>query len=1045
MTNKVLGGGIIDGALGVNPDFSEVEAGLGRILTSVSARGYLQYWIVEETQKAGGNLLANGLYANTTTLQEVGGDTSQLRQAIEAVYKAQGYNNVFFFEDGFTYAESNDVGIYEDGTAWTYADAGALPVTVAAGTVPANPPYKQVAYSTAAQVSTNTSDTVQSFIDNFALKIFQSPTDGGLTEIQTRTVDANEVYEVRKTSDNSLATIYSDAAGTTEVVQDGTSNVSSSDGVVKFYIADGDYYVEVGGVKSNFTDIVKATNVETSDGKSVQDTHDAMRAMLIAQGLSGEYGFFAKGFDYVNVGDVGIDTDGKIYTYVGAASLPFSVAAGTNPVGSGDYNIEVFNNVTAVSGEEELRDIYSTIIGMQVIVVSNGGVTHLRTLELLTDGTGILTAGGLHANLVITEPRKIYASQLFLDGGDNATSVLAGSLLQKIENESINNIVLDTGDLLVTGALPYIYGGITFSGGGRLLVNTLDNVLQSYVSQKTDSKKYHGKLNMGTVFGQASKAAIKRKEIRIVLLGDSISACADYDSVNIPNGYRPLYGVDNYERNNCFGASMYNEIVAALPSDVRVRFYSRSIAGRAYANIATAWDTLNPTVFSGREQADAGKAWRDCVIDLNPDLVIHSMGMNETPKTYIQGFTEQWIEFLKDEQRSNCFDQSIVTTPNPNFTDAGVSGDFRAYNLNANKIFVAQLQRTMAREHGYSLVDVAFNSNLKRYGFDPRSTNFTAVEKPLLYSDGSTAKAIQPATAETLFQSDTPLFQSTVFYVSGGASSDTAGFDFRFQFGDALVQVAAGLITIYPAGTLRVNNIIQAKSVAYVLPAQTQTKFTITLTPTSIYVYVNNTLTIHFENVYFTATLPVRANNNSNQFVTSVYNMKYFGSQFARYGQDSVTNGDYYGGLDFTSNINGGGVNHPSSTMLAEIYIPPVREFFTDLLNSNNEFSTVLGGTPANGAAFLGRISMIPRNRVAIKEYFSGLEVIVTVNLDGVSYTVNSNNAIVDVYIDPDDMSVFIKNTTEGIYGFELEGEWAVKKPTNIGLVTPRGTVLSTV
>ena len=85
--------------------------------------------------------------------------------------------------------------------------------------------------------------------DAFALKIFQSPTAGGLTEIQTRTVDAGEVYEVRKTSDNSLATIYSDAAGTIEIVQDGIDNKSGSDGVVEFFVSDGDYYVEVGSAK----------------------------------------------------------------------------------------------------------------------------------------------------------------------------------------------------------------------------------------------------------------------------------------------------------------------------------------------------------------------------------------------------------------------------------------------------------------------------------------------------------------------------------------------------------------------------------------------------------------------------------------------------------------------------------------------------------------------------------------------------------------------------------------------------------------------------
>lgn len=98
-------------------------------------------------------------------------------------------------------------------------------------------------------IKLETGESVQEFADSFALKIFQSPTDGGLTEIQTRTVNANEVYEVRKTSDDSLATIYSDEDGVTEIIQDGTDNKSGSDGVVEFYIADGDYYVEAGVVK----------------------------------------------------------------------------------------------------------------------------------------------------------------------------------------------------------------------------------------------------------------------------------------------------------------------------------------------------------------------------------------------------------------------------------------------------------------------------------------------------------------------------------------------------------------------------------------------------------------------------------------------------------------------------------------------------------------------------------------------------------------------------------------------------------------------------
>tara|TARA_R110002124_G_C8974544_1_gene515743 strand:+ start:7799 stop:10573 length:2775 start_codon:yes stop_codon:yes gene_type:complete len=179
--------------------------------------------------------------------------------------ESRGFNTKGTFTDGFTYELPNDVGLDADGNPWILIDTSSLPVIVSAGTTPSNPPYKQVAYGTAAQVSTNTSDTVQSFVDSFALKIFQSPSSEGLTEIQTRTVAAGEVYEVRKTSDGTFATIYSNAAGTTEIVQNGTSNKSGSTGAVEFYIADGDYYVEVDSVQGNF-DVKKLEPFKNTDG-----------------------------------------------------------------------------------------------------------------------------------------------------------------------------------------------------------------------------------------------------------------------------------------------------------------------------------------------------------------------------------------------------------------------------------------------------------------------------------------------------------------------------------------------------------------------------------------------------------------------------------------------------------------------------------------------------------------------------------------------------------------------------------------------------------
>ena len=229
MTNKVLGGGIIDGALGVNPDFSEIEAGLGRVVQSIDENGTVFYWLVESTSK-GGWLLANGLYANPT---KVVGDSLPIIAGS--------------FVDGFTLTKPNQVGIDSSGDEWKYIGDDSLPVVV----TPNTNPSASVDFKRLGKPSND---------DYLNLKIFQSPTDGGLTEIQTRTIEAGDVYEVRKTSDDSLATIYSNAAGTIEIVQDGTSNVSGSDGVVEFYIADGDYYIEVDSVKSNFS-VVKVNVV----------------------------------------------------------------------------------------------------------------------------------------------------------------------------------------------------------------------------------------------------------------------------------------------------------------------------------------------------------------------------------------------------------------------------------------------------------------------------------------------------------------------------------------------------------------------------------------------------------------------------------------------------------------------------------------------------------------------------------------------------------------------------------------------------------------
>lgn len=68
---------------------------------------------------------------------------------------------------------------------------------------------------------------------------------------------------------------------------------------------------------------------------------DVIKSMLIAQGLSGNYGFFSDGFTYVNSGDIGIHTDNTIWV-IGTGSA--TVAAGTVPSATDYYQVYLTNN-----------------------------------------------------------------------------------------------------------------------------------------------------------------------------------------------------------------------------------------------------------------------------------------------------------------------------------------------------------------------------------------------------------------------------------------------------------------------------------------------------------------------------------------------------------------------------------------------------------------------------------------------------------------------------------------------------------------------------
>lgn len=199
-------------------------------------------------------------------------------------YSIWGDRYVGTFASGFTYTSDTDVARGKDGRYYSYIGNDSYPVVVAAGTV-------------AGGFSGLYGAVNQDTSDYLSLKIFKSPTDG-LTKINTRTLAAGQVYEVRKVSDDSLATIYSDAAGATEIVQNGTNNVSDSNGIVKFFVTDGDYYIEVGSARNDLN--VQMSGAKTTLFNSVADLKVQKDVNGKTLKLSGMIGSYVKVLEYTS-------------------------------------------------------------------------------------------------------------------------------------------------------------------------------------------------------------------------------------------------------------------------------------------------------------------------------------------------------------------------------------------------------------------------------------------------------------------------------------------------------------------------------------------------------------------------------------------------------------------------------------------------------------------------------------------------------------------------------------------------------------------------
>lgn len=129
-----------------------------------------------------------------------------------------------------------------------------------------------------------------------------------------------------KQTNGTLASIYRDLAGTSQIAQDGLSNVTNSKGQFTFFIEAGDYNTEY---QSQVTPIT-VVGADYFNSRIDETVNQIILDLSSSRGFRVQ-GSFAAGFTYELPNDVGVDGSGNYWVYTDVSALPFVVTAATTP------------------------------------------------------------------------------------------------------------------------------------------------------------------------------------------------------------------------------------------------------------------------------------------------------------------------------------------------------------------------------------------------------------------------------------------------------------------------------------------------------------------------------------------------------------------------------------------------------------------------------------------------------------------------------------------------------------------------------------------
>lgn len=152
---------------------------------------------------------------------------------------------------------------------------------------------------------------------------------------------SGEVIYIKKTN-GTLASLYRDLAGTSQIAQDGLSNVTDSKGQFNFFVDAGDYVAEYGSQSTPIT----VVGPDYFNSRIDETVNQIILDLSASRGYRVK-GAFATGFTYELPNDVGLDASGNAWIYTDVDALPFTVPATTTP-GAPIYTQVTFNQASNV-------------------------------------------------------------------------------------------------------------------------------------------------------------------------------------------------------------------------------------------------------------------------------------------------------------------------------------------------------------------------------------------------------------------------------------------------------------------------------------------------------------------------------------------------------------------------------------------------------------------------------------------------------------------------------------------------------------------------